>query len=335
MTRVVTFGEVMMRLSPPSFQRFTQSSNFDITYGGGEANVAIGLSQWGVETSHITAFPTDDLGKAAFAYLNKNNVGTQYIRFLPGRLGLYFLEKGASVRASKIVYDREFSSFSKAQPADYDWKMILKDAAVFHWTGITPALSESAASACFEAIRAARELGVKVCGDITFRKNLWKYGKTAREVLSEIIHYCNYINCGESEAYELFGISSGTGHEPYRSYSQQLLQKFDQLELVIGTKRETINASHNSLSGFIHSTHGFFETQQFHIVPIVDRIGGGDALMAGFIYGLLQGWDEQKIISFATAASVLKHSVEGDSLIASVEEVAQLVRGESVGRLVR
>ena len=336
MKKVITFGEVMQRLSPQEFKRFRQASTFEVVYGGGEANVAVSLAGFGVPAAHVTIFPDNDLGYAATDYLKGAGVDTQHILYGGNRMGLYFLEKGASIRASKVIYDRANSSFAEMNHQLLNWHKIFECATWFHWTGITPAISLESYLACQEAVRVAKEMGITVSGDITYRKNLWQYGKTVQEVMPHLVDNCDVIMCGVSEAAEIFNIDEGNLNEDsFQNVAMKLQEQFPNLKAVISTKRETINASSNSLSGVIFSKDKIFESEKYLINPIIDRIGGGDAFMGGYIYGTLQQWGMQKVIDFATAASVWKHSIHGDANCASVEEIDQVAKGESVGRLIR
>jgi 2-dehydro-3-deoxygluconokinase len=335
--KVVTFGEIMLRLSTPGFSRFIQADNFNVTYGGGEANVAISLAQFGIPAEHVTRFPDNDLGKAATGLLRKYGVSTQNILYGGDRLGIYFLETGAISRPSKVVYDRANSAFAQLQPGMIDWEAILKDAQWFHWTGITPAISDGAARVCLEAIQAANKLGIMVSADTNYRKNLWQYGKTARDVMPELVAGCDIIVCSKGDAADMFGIEARRGEEGsgFVSMCKQLMQQFPKVKKIVNTKRESISASHNTLTGVLWNGASILKTPVHQITPIIDRIGGGDAFMAGLIYGLLTYHDDQKAIEFAVAASALKHAIEGDANLVTAEEVEPVMKGDSSGRLVR
>ncbi len=333
---VVTFGEIMLRLSTPGFARVIQSTHFAATYGGGEANVAISLSHLGIPAAHVTRFPDNELGKAATELLRRNGVDTSPVVYGGDRLGIYFLEVGAGSRASKVIYDRANSAFAQLQPGMIDWEAALQKAQWFHWTGITPAISEGAAQACREAIRIANRKGITVSADVNYRKNLWQYGKTAGEVMPELVEGCDLIIASENDAAYIFGIrSESTGNGSYESVCRQLVRRFPRLKKVITTNRAVINSSHNILSAVLWNGRQLIQTIEHPITPIVDRIGGGDAFAAGLIYGLLTHQDDQKALDFAVAASVLKHTIEGDANLVTVAEVEALVKGENVGRLVR
>lgn len=337
--KVVTFGEIMLRLSTPGFARFIQADNFDVTYGGGEANVAISLAQMGIPAEHVTRFPDNDLGRAATGLLRKYGVQTGHILYGGNRLGIYFLETGAVSRASKVVYDRADSAFAQIQPGMVNWGEVLKDAGWFHWTGITPAISDGAAKVCLEAIQTANRLGVTVSADTNYRKNLWQYGKKVQEVMPELVAGCDLIIASKSDAEEMFGIKqkkegneSGSG---FASVCRQIHRQFPRVKKIVNTKRSSINASHNTLSGIMWDGEQILKTPTHEITHIVDRIGGGDAFMAGLIYGLLTYGDNQKALDFAVAASALKHTIEGDANLVTPEEVEPVMNGDSSGRLVR
>lgn len=333
--KIITFGEVMMRLSTPNFTRFSQATEFDINFGGGEANVASSLAILGLEASHVTRFPDNDLGRAATAIYKKYGVGTEHIAYGGDRIGIYFVEKGAAMRPSKVVYDRANSSFATLLPSDFNWEEILKDAQWFHFTGISPAISESAAQACLEAVQTAHRLGVKVSADVGYRSNLWKWGKTPSEVMPQLIEYCDVIICSKGDAADMFGIIPNDEKGSFKSVCKQITEKFSKVKKVITTKRGQISASHNTLMGRCWDGTKMIETQVMDIPDIVDRIGGGDAFMAGYIYGELTYQDTAKALDFAVVASALKHTVEGDFNLVSVQEVEAVVAGDVSGRLKR
>ncbi len=328
---VITFGEIMMRLTAPGQQRFAQASSLGITYGGGEANTAAALAQMGIPAAHVTVFPDNDLGRAAGAFFQKTGLDTRHFVYKGGRLGLYFMEVGAGMRPSRIVYDRYESAFAHLDPAWFDWDTILADAKWLHWTGITPAVSASAAQACADAIRAARRRGLTISADVNYRRVLWKYGKTASEVMPALVEGCDVIVCTEGDAEDIFGIQSVDFHD----MAQQMTQRFPNLRHIIATRRETLSASHNRLTGLCFSAGTYLESPTFDINPIVDRIGGGDAFLAGFIYGSLRYSDLSEALAFATAASALKHTIEGDFNLVTAAEVEQVMRGDVSGRLLR
>ncbi len=345
MKKVVTFGEIMLRLTPPGMRRFSQTSSFDVVYGGGESNVAVSLANYGVPVDFITRLPANDIGDCALMEMRKRNVGTDHIVRGGERLGIYFLEIGAVSRGSKVVYDRAHSAMSTIQPGMIDWEEVLKDAQWFHWTGITPAISQGAADACLEAIQAANKLGVTVSTDLNYRKNLWKYGKSPAEIMPELVAGCDVILGNEEDAEKHFdihpeGVDVTQGETidaaAYISVCQQLMQKFPRCKKVIITLRGSISASHNSWSGVLYNGQKLFHAPTYQITHIVDRVGGGDSFMGGLIYGLLNyEQDDQRALNFAVAASCLKHTIYGDANLVTVDEVEKLMQGDASGRVSR
>lgn len=345
MQKVVTFGEIMLRLATPGYLRFIQSNNLTATFGGGEANVAISLANYGIPVEFVTQLPKNEIADWCISELRKYNVGTQNIIRGGDRLGIYFLETGAVARPSKVVYDRAGSSIAEITPGMINWKEVLKDAKWFHWTGITPALSQGAADACLEAIRTANELGVTVSCDLNYRKNLWKYGKTASEVMPELVAGCDIILGNEEDADKVFDIKpkgfevEHTGGEvdavEFESVCKQLMKRFSRAKKVIITLRGSINANHNTWGGCLYSDK-LYQSCRYDITHIVDRVGGGDSFMGGLIYGLLSyPQNDQKALDFAVAASCLKHTVYGDFNLVSIKEVENLMKGDGSGRVVR
>lgn len=337
MKKVITLGEVMMRLSTPRNARFTQTDALEVTYGGGEANVTAALAWWGIPAAHVTCFPDNDLGHAAAAFYRRVGVDTGHIVFRGQRLGLYFLEVGAMMRPSKVIYDRSASAFAQLDPADFDWDKIFEGAGWFHFTGITPAVSEPAARLCQLAVTAAKSRGLTVSADVNSRKNLWQWGRKAGEVMTELAAGCDVLVCGSGDAEELFGIKAKkTDQESkFANMSRQIMERFPHVKKVIGTKRESLTASHNTLQGRAYTDGQYLETPILDMDGMVDRIGGGDAFMAGYIYGQLTGLPEAEALHFATAASALKHSIEGDINLVSVPEVQEIVSGNVSGKLSR
>jgi 2-dehydro-3-deoxygluconokinase len=344
--KVITFGEIMLRLATPGFLRFNQCDTFSATFGGGEANVAVSLANYGIPAEFVTRLPENDIARACVMDLHKYGVGTSHIVYGGERLGIYFLETGAVARASKVVYDRAHSSISEIRPGMVDWEKALGHAAWFHWTGITPAISEGAAEACLEAIRAANRLGVPVSCDLNFRKNLWKYGKAASAVMPELVAGCDVILGNEEDAEKVFGIKpqgfdvAHTGGEvdaaAFESVCTQLMERFPRAKKVIITLRGSINANHNTWGGVLFAGGKLYQSRRYDITHIVDRVGGGDSFMGGLIYGLLTyAGDDQKALDFAVAASCLKHTIYGDYNQVSVEEVEKLMGGDASGRVSR
>lgn len=344
--KIVTFGEIMLRLATPDYLRFSQANLFTATFGGGEANVAVSLANYGLETEFVTRLPQNDIARACVMDLRKYGVGTENIVYGGERLGIYFLETGAVARASKVVYDRAHSAIADIQPGMIDWEEVLKDARWFHWTGITPALSQGAADACLEAIRTANRLGVTVSCDLNYRKNLWKYGKTASEVMPALVEGCDIILGNEEDAEKVFGIKpegfdvANTQGEvnaaEFRSVCTQLMTRFPRAKKVIITLRGSINANHNTWSGVLYDGNTLYQAPTYNITHIVDRVGGGDSFMGGLIYGLVSyPGDDQKALNFAVAASCLKHTIYGDFNQVTVEEVEKLMSGDASGRVSR
>ncbi|MDP4816003.1 MAG: sugar kinase [Saprospiraceae bacterium] len=344
MKKVVTFGEIMLRLASPGYLRFSQSSQLEATFGGGEANVAVSLANYGIPASFVSRLPKNDIGEWAIQNLRKYNVQTQDILRGGERVGIYFLETGAVARASKVVYDRAGSAIADIQPGMLDWEAIFKDANWFHWTGITPALSEGAAATCLEGIKMANKLGVTVSTDLNFRKNLWKYGKTAAEVMPELVAGCDVILGNEEDAEKVFhiqpeGVDVTAGHveaAAYESVCRQLVKRFPRAKKVIITLRGSINANHNTWAGTLFNGEKIFFSPQYDITHIVDRVGGGDSFMGGLICGLLTyPEDDQQALNFAVAASCLKHTIYGDFNLVTVDEVKNLMKGDGSGRVSR
>ncbi|MDP4209749.1 MAG: sugar kinase [Bacteroidota bacterium] len=342
--KVVTFGEIMLRLSTPGYERFIQATEFDVNYGGGEANVAVSLANYGIPVEFVSRLPKNDIGQAAAASLRKYNVGTGNIVWGGERLGIYFLETGAVARASKVVYDRAYSSIATIEPGSINWDEVFEDVTWFHWTGITPALSENTAKVCLEAIKAANKKGITVSTDLNFRKNLWKYGKKASEVMPELVEGCDVILGNEEDAEMVFGIKPQgvdvtKGHveaAAYQSVCEQLMARFPRAKKVIVTLRGSINANHNTWSGVLWDGKQLFKANDYNITHIVDRVGGGDSFMGGLIYGLITyTGDDHKALNFAVAASCLKHTIPGDFNLVTVEEVEKLMGGDASGRVSR
>jgi Sugar kinases, ribokinase family len=342
--KVVTFGEIMLRLSTPGYERFIQATSFDINYGGGEANVAVSLANYGIPVEFVSRLPKNDIGQACASGLRKYNVGTNHIAWGGERLGIYFLETGAVARASKVVYDRAYSSIATIEPGMINWDMVFEGVTWFHWTGITPAISESTAKVCLEAIKAANKKGITVSTDLNFRKNLWKYGKKASDVMPELVEGCDVILGNEEDAEMVFGIKPQgvdvtKGHveaAAYQSVCEQLMKKFPRARKVIITLRGSVNANHNTWSGVLFDGMKLFKAPDYDITHIVDRVGGGDSFMGGLIYGLLTyNGDDQKALNFAVAASCLKHTIPGDFNLVTVDEVEKLMGGDASGRVSR
>ena len=342
--KIVTFGEVMMRLSPPGFQRFTQARAFDVIYGGGEANVAASLANFGIAVDYVTRLPENDLGEACIQFLRQYGIGVEKIVRGGNRLGIYFLEMGAVQRGSKVVYDRADSAIATIEKGMIDWHTVFADADWFHWTGITPAISSGTAEVCLEAVKTARQMGLTVSCDLNYRSKLWKWGKKPGEVMPELVSYTDIAIGNEEDADKVFGIKAPEADvvagkvdaDKYQFVCEQLNKRFPSLKTIAITLRGSISASHNTWSGVLWSEGKFYTGLAFDITHIVDRVGGGDSFMGGLIYGLrTYGDNKQKALNFAVAASCLKHSIFGDFNLVSVSEVEKIMGGDVSGRVSR
>lgn len=340
MSRVITFGEIMMRLNPEGYLRFVQAERFEATYAGGEANVAVSLANYGVDASFVTKVPGHEIGQLPVNALRRYGVDTSNIVRGGERLGVFFAEKGASQRASKIIYDRAGSAIAKATSADFDWQRIFDGADWFHWTGITPALGGELPAICLEACRAAKKAGLTVSCDLNYRKKLWSR-EEANRVMTELMPYVDICIANEEDAKDVFGISAADtdlnagklNHGAYISVAQQLTERFGFKKVAI-TLRGSLSASDNDWAGMLYS-NGEASFSPTYRVHIVDRVGGGDSFGGGLIYALLAGYDDQKAINFAVAASCLKHSIDHDFNLVSVSEVELLANGNASGRVQR
>lgn len=330
--KLITFGEVMMRLSPPGYEKFSQASSFELVYGGGEANAAISCAYLGMKASHVTRFPDNALGKAATQFLRKHWLSTEHVIYGDNMMGKYFLEKGAVHRPSEVIYEREGSAFSAIQPSMINWENVLKDADWFHWTGITPAISEGAAQCCLDAIKTANKLGVSVSGDINSRNNMWKYGKKMQEVIPDLVEHSDVVITSSRGIREMFGL--GNIDDSFKSLSKQLIQTFPNIKKVVKKTRRTISASHHQIQGKMWNGKKYIKTDMLNITHIIDRVGTGDAFAAGLIYGLLHYQDEEAI-DFAAAACALKHTIPGDVNTVSLESVRSLMQGNTSGAIIR
>ena len=346
MGKIVTFGEIMLRLATPGYLRFSQTNELSATFGGGEANVAVSLANYGMDAEFVTRLPENDIAAACVKDLHKHGVKTDHIVYGGDRMGIYFLETGAGARASKVVYDRAHSAISEIKPGMIDWELVLAGADWFHWTGITPAISQGAADVCLEAIQTANRLGIPVSCDLNYRKNLWKYGKKASEVMPDLVAGCDIILGNEEDAEKVFGIKpecfdvTATAGEvnaaEFESVCTQLMQRFPRARKVIITLRGSINANHNTWGGVLYDGKQLFQSPRYDITHIVDRVGGGDSFMGGLIYGLLTyPQDDQQALNFAVAASCLKHTIYGDYNEVTVKEVENLMKGDGSGRVSR
>ena len=342
--KITTFGEIMMRLSPPGYRRFGQARSFDVIYGGGEANVAVSLANFGLPVDYVTRLPGNDLGSACIQFLRQYGVGVDKIVRGGERLGIYFLEMGAMQRGSKVIYDRGNSAIATIERGMIDWRHVFADADWFHWTGITPAISAGAASVCLEAVQTAKEMGLTVSCDLNYRQKLWKWGKQPGEVMPELVSFCDVAIGNEEDADRVFGIrapdtdvSAGrVDAGRYRDVCEELARRFPRLRTIAITLRGSISASHNTWSGVLWDNGRFYTGPLYDVTHIVDRVGGGDSFVAGLIYGLRTYPDNgQRALDFAVAASCLKHSILGDFNVVTAGEVEKLMGGEASGRVSR
>jgi 2-dehydro-3-deoxygluconokinase len=348
MKKVVTFGEIMLRLAPQEFLRFSQASSFDVVYGGGESNVAVSLANYGVPVNFVTRLPKNDIGECALMEMRKRGVNTDHIIIGGDRLGIYFLETGAVSRGSKVVYDRAHSAMSEIKPGMVDWEKAFEGADWFHWTGITPAISQSSADACLEAVQIASKMGLTISTDLNYRAKLWTYCDNSKreEIMTELTSYCDIVLGNEEDAEMHFGIKpegisvQTEGHnvkaEAFLSVCEQMMKKFPRAKKVITTLRGSISASHNTWAGVLFDGKTLYTSPQYQITDIVYRVGGGDSFMGGLIYGLKQyPNDDQNALNFAVAASCLKHTIKGDANLVTVSEVEKLMGGDASGRVAR
>jgi 2-dehydro-3-deoxygluconokinase len=343
MAKVVLFGEIMLRLAPPGYGRFIQARSFDAVYGGGEANVAASLANYGEAAEFVTRLPANDLGDACIVYLRSFNIQTDTIVRGGDRIGIYFLETGAAQRGSKVIYDRAGSSFAAIRPGMIDWAKTFDGADWFHWTGITPAVSQGAADACLEAIKAAKASGLTVSCDMNYRAKLWKWGKPACDVMQDLVALSDIAIGNEEDADKIFGIKAPgadvlagkVDSENYAGVCEKLAKRFPGLKMIGITLRGSISASQNTWSAVLWNRGEFFIAPTYNISHIVDRVGGGDAFMGGLIYGLRSYNQPEKALRFAVAASCLKHSIAGDFNQVTVAEVEALMSGDASGRVAR
>jgi 2-dehydro-3-deoxygluconokinase len=340
--RAVTFGEIMLRLKSPENERLFQSPALEATFGGGEANVAISLANYGIDTAFVTALPENAIGDSCVRELRKWGVDTSKIVRGIGRMGIYFLETGANQRPSNVVYDREGSALALAAPGDIDWDGTFEGADWFHITGITPAISASAKELSFEAVKAANEKGITVSCDFNFRKKLWKYGESAVDVMTELVEYCDYGIANEEDCQKSLGIDTDVSVESgrldidkYKALGDRVLELFPNLKAIAITLRESVSADINVWGACLNDGKRFYVSKKYEIRDIVDRVGGGDSFAAGLIYGLNNYEDIKEALEFAAAASCLKHSIPGDFNRVSVSEVEKLKGGDASGRVQR
>ena len=340
MFKAVTFGELMLRLAPEGYNRFVQSDNFLATFGGGEANVAVSLANYGIDAAFVSKLPEHDIGQMAVNSLRKFGVDTSLITRGGDRVGIYFCEKGASQRPSKVIYDRAGSSIATGTAADFDWNKIFEGVNWFHFTGITPALGDNVAEICLEACKAAKERGITVSCDLNYRKKLWTREK-AGKVMAELMPYVDVCIANEEDASDVFGIKAEdtdlyagkVNHEGYKEVAKKLADRFGFKKVAI-TLRSSISANDNDWAAMLYDGNDYYFSKSYHM-HIVDRVGGGDSFGGGLIYSQLNGYSAQDSIEFAVAASCLKHSIEGDYNMVSVAEVKTLAGGDGSGRVQR
>ena len=342
--RVVTFGEIMLRLKSIGFERFLQSPALEATFGGGEANVAVSCANYGMDASFVTVLPDNDIALACRKELRSFGVDVKDIVSKPGRIGIYYLETGAVQRPSKVIYDRENSTIALAKPGDIDWKKVFDGASWYHITGITPAISDGARLLAIESVKAAKEMGLSVSCDLNYRKNLWKYGKTAGEVMPEIVKYVDTVIANEEDVQKTLGISAESAAKVeegsidtalYENICKAVMKAYPNVSRVAITLRESKSASHNDWSACLYNGKEFILSRKYSITHIVDRVGGGDSFSGGLIYGLNAYDSDKTALEFAVAASCLKHSIPGDYNRVTVSEVESLMKGSGSGRVQR
>ncbi len=342
--KVITFGEIMLRLKSPAYERLMQSPVLEATFGGGEANVSVSLANYGMDTAYVTVLPDNDIGKACVRELRGLGVDVSRIVYKSGRMGIYYLETGAVQRPSKVIYDRAGSAIAEAGAGDIDWDKTLEGATWFHITGITPAISAGAAELSLEAVKAAKAKGLHVSCDLNYRKNLWKYGKTADQVMCELVKYVDTVIANEEDfqkALLLKAESAGKVEEgelnleQYKAIASLAMEKYPNIQRVAITLRESKSANHNDWSACLYNGKDFFLSRKYQITDIVDRVGGGDSFSGGLIYGLNTYGDEKTALEFAVAASCLKHTIPGDYNRMSAAEVESLMKGSGSGRVQR
>lgn len=345
MAKIVTFGEIMVRLAAPDYLKLIQTDKFDVSYAGAEANVAVSLANYGMQADYITCLPDNPIAERCIMDLRGHKVGVDNIQRSGKRMGILYLETGSNARPSKVYYDREDSSIATVEQGSINWHEILKDADWFHWTGITPALSENAAAECLKAIKTSNEFGITVSCDINYRGNLWRYGKTAAEVMPEMVAGSDIILGNEEDCEKVFGIkpknfdaektNGNVDQSAFLSVCEQMMQTFSRCKKMVVTLRGAINANHNTWGGVLFDGKNLLESKRYDITDIVDRVGGGDSFMGGLIFGLLNYDNDQDALEFATAASCLKHTLKGDFNWVTVQDVESLINGDASGRVKR
>ena len=344
MKKIITFGEIMLRLKSPSYERFFQSPSLEATFGGGEANVSVSLANYGMDAAFVTVLPSNDIGEACLRELRGFGVDTTKIVRKDGRMGIYYLETGAVQRPSKVIYDRDNSTICNAKVGDINWDDVFNGATWFHITGITPAISAGAAELSLEAVKAANRLGIHVSCDLNYRKNLWKYGKAAHEVMTELVKYVDTVIANEEDFQKSLQLKAESANhvehgelniDQYKEIAKLAMTTYPNIKRVAITLRESKSANHNDWSACLFNGQDFFLSRKYRITDIVDRVGGGDSFGGGLIYGLNNYDNEQDALEFAVAASCLKHTINGDFNRVSVSEVENLMKGSGSGRVQR
>jgi 2-dehydro-3-deoxygluconokinase len=342
MSKIVTFGEIMLRLTPPLKEVILQTPQFIATPGGAEANVAVSLANYGEDVSYVTALPENPIAEAIIRELKKFNINTESILRSGDRVGTYYTQTGSVMRPSKVIYDRAHSAISEVKPGDFDWDKILDNTSWFHVTGITPAIAEGTAAVTMEALKKCREKGITVSCDLNYRKKLWKWGKSAVEVMAEVAKYVDVMIANEEDCQKCLGIeldvdvtSGSLDADKYQVLASKVMERYSNVKYLAVSLRESISADHNNWSGVLATSDSFFKSRKYEITHIVDRIGGGDSFGAGLIYGLNRLNDDQTALDFAIAASAIKHTIYGDFNRVSKEEVFSLMDGDASGRVQR
>ena len=342
MSKFLTFGELMLRLKSPGRERLMQSPSLEATFGGGEANVAVSLANYGLDAEFLSVIPSNAIGDAAIGELRRFNVGTDKIIRTDGRMGIYYLETGANQRASKVIYDRAYSAISMFDPEKYDWDSIYNNVTWLHISGITPAISPETQDASLMAVKEAKKRGITVSIDLNYRKNLWKYGVDAKEVMSVMTEYADVIIANEEDCQKSLGLECKSNveggkldNEDYRKLSNRLLEKYPNVKKVAITLRESKSADINFWAAALNNGTDFIVSRKYEMYDIVDRVGGGDSFAGGLIYGLNVLGDDKEALEFAVAASCLKHTIDGDFNRVTVDEVMKLAKGDGSGRVQR
>ena len=342
MKKYITFGEIMLRLKPPHCARFFQSPLLEATFGGGEANVAVGLARFGLNVAYVSVIPKNAIGDACLGELRRQGVDTSLMVRKGDRLGIYFLENGANQRPSLVIYDRSHSAIAEARPGDIDWEWVFNGASWFHITGITPAISLSASELSLEAVKKAREKGVSITCDLNFRKNLWQYGKSAPEIMGDLVKYVDIVVGNEEDCQRSLGVrvdidieSGKLQKERYKELTDKVLGLYPNIQKIAITLRESHSANYNGWSAVLNNREEFIISKKYEIHNIVDRVGAGDTFAAGLIYGFNNLNSDKEALEFAVAASCIKHSIPGDLPLLSIEEVNSLARGAASGRVQR